>query len=307
MKIKSIRPAFGAIKVIWFEETSEFGGDSAIRNITQSAIRGTDLAYIFKSYNPPKTSGNWINKYVLIPKESQYQHQSDYRSVPVEWLGKVFIDEAEHLKEVNPDAYDHEYLGVVNGLGDSIFTNLEIRQITDEEIYGKPDGYGGFEGGFDNVLHGLDFGFYPHPAHYTKVHYDAARMTLYIFGEVRKWKFGNKDMYEAIVEYGLQPDDLLICDSAEPKSVGDYKAYGARARGAEKGDGSVRYSMKWLQSLRKIVIDPVRCPYSAEEFTDYAYERTKDDEIIESYPNEKDDAIAAIRYATNLIWRRRGE
>src|SRR6185436_9881024 len=48
MKIKSIKPPFGAIAILWFEELPEFHGDEAIRNITQSAIRGTDDAYIFK-------------------------------------------------------------------------------------------------------------------------------------------------------------------------------------------------------------------------------------------------------------------
>jgi PBSX family phage terminase large subunit len=296
MKIKSIKPPFGAIKVLWFEELPEFHGPEAIRSITQSAIRGTDNAITFKSWNPPRTSGNWVNKYIQMPDPSCYRHQSDYRTVPVEWLGKVFIDDAEFLKSVNPAAYEHEYLGAVNGLGDQVFENLQIRAITDDEI-----------AQFDNVLNGLDFGFYPHPAHYAKTHYDAARHILYIFGEVRKWKTSNADMYQAMLDYGYRPQDLLICDSAEPKSVDDFRAYGATSRGAEKGQDSVKYSMKWLQSLTAIVIDPVRCPYSTEEFTDYAYERTKDGDILEAYPREKDDAIAAARYSTNLIWRRRGQ
>lgn len=295
-KIKSIKPAFGAISLLWFEEAAEFHGSEAIRNITQSAIRGTDAAFIFKTYNPPRTSGNWINKYVLIPKESQYQHKSDYRSVPIEWLGQIFIDEAEHLKEVNPESYEHEYLGEVNGLGDQVFSNLILRKISDEEI-----------AQFERVCHGLDFGFYPDPAHYSRVHYDAARLTLYIFGEVRKWKTSNRDMYTALTDYGLLPDDLLICDSEDPKSIADYRDYGSSARGAEKGPSSVKYSIKWLQSLKAIVIDPERCPYSVGEFTDYAYERTKDGEIIEAYPDENNHAIDSVRYATNLIWRRRGQ
>ena len=295
-KIKSIKLPFGAIKILWFEELPEFHGLEGIRSITQSAIRGTDTAYIFKSWNPPRTSGNWVNKYLTFPKDKQWRHQSDYRSVPIEWLGKVFIEEAEYLKSVNPDAYDHEYLGVVNGLGDQVFNNVILRKITDEEIKE-----------FDNVLHGLDFGFYPHPAHYARVHYDPTRLTLYIYGEVRKWKTSNRDLYDLLIQYGLRNKDLLVCDSAEPKSVSDYREYGANAIGAEKGQDSLSYSIKWLQSLKAIVIDNIRAPYSAEEFTDYAYERTKDGEIIEAYPRVKDDAIAAVRYATNPWWRKRGQ
>lgn len=321
-KIKSIKPPFGSIGILWFEETSEFHGEEAIRNITQSAIRGTDLAYIFKTYNPPRTSGNWINKYVLIPKDSQYQHRSDYRTVPVEWLGQAFIDEAEHLKEVNPDAYNHEYLGEVNGLGDQVFTNVQLRKITDEEI-----------AQFDHITWGGDWGFYPDPADFGPVHYDAARRVLYIFGEYRAWKKNNKELFEELVcNHGITSDDLLILDSAEPKSVADFRQYsidgipmlddegnpkvdaagkpvmlyGPTCRGAEKGSESVKYSIKWLQGLTAIVIDPERCPYAATEFVDYAYERTKDGEIIEAYPDKNNHSIDRVRYATNLIWKRRG-
>ena len=130
---------------------------------------------------------------------------------------------------------------------------------------------------------------------------------LYIFKEVRKWKASNKEMYDFIVEAGYNYNDLLIADSEDPKSIADYKDFGAKVIGAEKGPGSVNYSMKWMQSLAKIVIDPKRCPYTKEELTDYAYEKTKDGEIIEAYPRVKDDAIAAIRYAENLEWRKPGK
>lgn len=294
-KVKSIKPPFGYIMILWLEELDQFHGEAEVRKIEQSVIRGGDASYVFKTWNPPRTSANWVNKYILIPKPRQYIHKSTYLTVPAEWLGQPFIDAAEHLKTVNPAAYAHEYLGEVNGVGDTVFENVQIRKITNKEI-----------DQFDNILHGLDFGYFPHPAHYARVHYDSDKMILYIFGEVRKWKHSNEKMYKAMVEYGYQ-NELLICDSEDNKSIADYRAYGANARGAEKGAGSVEYSIKWLQSLVAIVIDNERAPATAEEFLDYAYERNKDDEIIESYPREKDDAIAAVRYSTNLIWRLRGK
>lgn len=99
----------------------------------------------------------------------------------------------------------------------------------------------------------------------------------------------------------------MTADSAEPKSVGDFKAYGANCRGAEKGPESVKYSIKWLQGLTEIIIDNVRAPYHAEEFLGYEFERTKDGEIISEYPDKNNHAIDDTRYATNLIWRRKGE
>ena len=79
------------------------------------------------------------------------------------------------------------------------------------------------------------------------------------------------------------------------------------ARAAEKGPGSVEYSMKWLQSLKEIIIDNKRCPESAKEFLDYEYERDKDGNVISGYPDKNNHTIDAVRYAMNKVWKRRGQ
>jgi phage terminase large subunit len=294
-KIKSIKPAFGYIGFLWLEELDQFLGEEAVRKIEQSVIRGGDTAYIFKSFNPPRTANNWANKYVKVPKATQYQHKSTYLDVPPEWLGKPWIAEAEHLKEVNPAAYEHEYGGEANGTGGMVFGNVEMRPITDEEI-----------AQFDRIMHGLDWGYFPDPAAYNRMHYDAARLTLYIFAEFRGYKLANADFYDKLVEIGLMPNDLVIADSAEPKSIADFVSYGQMCRGAEKGPDSVDYSMKWLQSLRKIVIDNVRCPYTAQEFLEYELEQDKNGDFISRYPDKNNHQIDSVRYGTNLQWRQRG-
>lgn len=299
LKVKSIKPPFGYIGILWFEELDQYRGPEAVRSIEQSAIRGGDLAYIFKSFNPPRTANNWANKYTKIPKASQYQHKSDYLSVPIEWLGKVFFDEAEHLKSVNPGAYEHEYLGVANSTGGLVFENVQLRAITDDEI-----------DQFDRILQGVDWGFFPDPWQWGKMHYDAGRRVLYIFDELRLYKKSNQETYQALVkEKHVASGELIIADSAEPKSVADYRAYGLTCRGAEKGPESVKYSMKWLQGLSAIVIDPQRCPYSADEFSNYELEPDPNEEgsFISEYPDKNNHCIDAVRYATNLEWRRRGQ
>ena len=106
--------------------------------------------------------------------------------------------------------------------------------------------------------------------------------------------------------YGVTGTERITADSAEPKSIQDYKNYGLYCRAAEKGPGSVDYSMKWLQALTKIVIDPVRCPDTAREFSEYEYERAKDGEVISGYPDANNHHIDAVRYAMSPVWKRRG-
>ena len=296
-KMKSIKPPFGYLALLWFEELDQFHGPEAIRKIEQSVIRGGDLAWIFKSFNPPRTSGNWANKYCQVPKESQLQHRANFLSVPVEWLGQVFLDEAEHLKNTNPLAYAHEYMGEVNGTGGQVFDNVKLRKIAQEEL-----------SQFDRILFGIDWGFFPDPFAYVKCYYNAQQHKLYIFDEYKANKKGNQAVWKDLVKQkGVTKADLIIADSAEPKSIADFREYGASCRGAEKGPESVTYSMKWLQSLAEIVIDNEKCPETAQEFIDYELEVDKDGEYISQYPDFNNHFIDAVRYATNLIWRRRGQ
>ncbi len=293
LKIKSIKPEFGYIGILWFEELDQFRGPEAVRSIEQSAIRGGDTAYIIKSFNPPKTNSNWANKYKLEQNEKRLDFHSTYETVPREWLGKSFLDQAEHLKEVDPDAYEHEYLGIANGTGGMVFDRLELRTITDEEIIR-----------FDRVYNGLDFGWYPDPLAFERVHYDTARETIYIFGEIVGNKITNAAAAEEIIAAGYN-DTFTTCDSAEPKSIFDLRDCGINAKEAVKGPGSVEYSMKWLQGKR-IVIDQKRCPYAAREFSSYEYDRDKDGEVISGYPDRDNHTIDAVRYALERLWQRRG-
>ena len=292
-KIKSINPEFGYIGILWFEELDQFAGPEEIRKIEQSAIRGGNLAWIFKSFNPPKTMNNWANKYVLEPKENRIVHSSTYLDVPKEWLGQPFVDEAEHLKEVNPNAYEHEYMGIANGNGGNVFEYLEIRDITDEEI-----------SRMDKIFQGCDWGFFPDPYAFIRLYYNHNTEKIYLIDEIYENKWSNRKSADEILKRKYD-DYTITCDSAEPKSINDYRDFGIPARGAIKGPGSVEYSMKWLQT-RTIVIDPKRTPNAYKEFSEYEYERDKDGNVISGYPDENNHLVDACRYATESLWKRRG-
>lgn len=292
-KIKSINPEFGYIGILWFEELDQFAGPEEIRKIEQSAIRGGNLAWIFKSFNPPKTMNNWANKYVLEPKENRIVHSSTYLDVPKGWLGQPFIDEAEHLKEVNPNAYEHEYMGIANGNGGNVFEYLEIRDITDEEI-----------SHMDKIFQGCDWGFFPDSYAFIRLYYNHNTEKIYLIDEIYENKWSNRKSADEILKRKYD-DYTITCDSAEPKSINDYRDFGLPARGAIKGPGSVEYSMKWLQT-RTIVIDPKRTPNAYKEFSEYEYERDKDGNVISGYPDENNHLVDACRYATESLWKRRG-
>ena len=293
-KIKSINPEFGYIGILWFEELDQFSGEEEVRKIEQSAIRGGDLAWILKSFNPPKTARNWANIYVSKPKENRVVHKSTYKDVPPEWLGKPFIEEAEHLKKVNPAAYEHEYEGVPNGNGGNVFEYIEIREITDEEI-----------ATFDRIYQGVDWGWFPDQYGFIRCYYDHAHETIYFLDENYVLKTKNEETAKWIKDKKYD-DYNITCDSNEKKSVNDYRDLGVPARAAVKGPGSVEYGFKWLQG-KKLVFDLRRTPNAYKEFSEYEYERDKEGNVISGYPEgQADHLIAATRYAFESLFNKRG-
>lgn len=292
-KLKSIKPEFGYIGILWKEEKDQMKGDAQERSVNQSVLRGGDESYDFSSYNPPKSKSNWVNRIKLMPNPKRVIHHSSYLEAPAEWLGQKFIDDAAHLKEINPEAYEHEYLGVPNGDGGNVFEYLEIRDITDEEI-----------SHMDRIFAGVDYGWYPDAFCYLRTYYDSAREKIYLIDELYVNKWSNSKTADWIKKKGYD-DYTMICDSAEPKSVNDFRDAGLPARGAIKGPGSIEYGFKFLQT-KTLVIDPKRTPNAYKEITEYEYDRDKEGNVISGYPDGNDHAISALRYAYEPLFNRRG-
>lgn len=296
MKSKSIKLKRGYFKYLWFEETAEFRGMEDIRTIKQSILRGVDRAVALYSYNPPKSAQIWVNSETMKVVPGRMVHSSTYLDAPPEWLGEAFLEEAERLKATNERAYRNEYLGEVTGTGGNVFENVQVRTISDDEI-----------ATFGATYAGLDFGWYPDPAQFVRCAYRTSTRTLWIYDEYRTVKTSNREIYDYLTEHkGLTSGEEVIADSAEMKSVADMRAYGMRCVGATKGPGSVRTGIRWLQTLSEIIIDPVRCPETMKEFTQYEYEKDRDGNPVEAFPDENNHSIDAVRYALNRIWQRRG-
>lgn len=293
-KIKSIKFSKGYCKFLWYEEVDEFAGMEEIRMINQSLMRGGAKFTVFYSYNPPKSSNNWVNTEVLLTREDRLAHHSNYLTVPREWLGNQFIVEAEHLRDTKPMSYKHEYLGEVTGTGGEVFDNVKIRPITDEEI-----------STFENIKRGLDFGYAIDPLSYGVMHYDRKKKRLYIFHELYKVGMSNYSAYEHIQQENIH-NQLVYADSAEPKSIFELVQYGLRVVGVKKGPDSIEYGIKFLQSLEEIVIDDMRCPNTAKEFLTYELDKDANGNFKAKFPDMNNHAIDMVRYALNdeaIIYR----
>ena len=313
-KLRSIKPKKGTFRYIWLEEFSELPGENFTRSVMQSVVRGGKDFAVFRSFNPPQSRANWANVFIAQPDERAVTLHTSYLDVPAEWLGDSFIYEAERLKEINPTAYEHEYLGLATGTGGEVFRNIEERTITDEEIDNL--GY---------LFHGIDFGFATDPAVMMRVAYDSKHDTIYLLDEFYKKHCSNRELAEEIYRRGYDKTgryssyvspmygysstletSTFICDCAEPKSIADLQNEGLKAIACRKFPGCVLYRIKWLQN-RKLVIDPARTPNAYREFTNYEYLTDKDGVFLSDVPDANNHCIDATAYALDRLIYRRGE
>ena len=300
-KAKSIKAEQGYFAILWAEEKTEVDAEN-LQNFIISALRGGDCFYTFESFNPPSAVRHWCSAELKEYDPHRRICFTTYKDIPRAWLGVNIIHDIIKTKRNNLRAYQNIYEGKATGTGRTIFENVELRPITEEE-----------RKAWESTEQGVDWGYYPDPFAYGSMHYDYNTCTLYIWSELYLWKHGNYEAFEKTRDFmqaqGMSIfDDRIIADSAEPKSVGDWRNWGADCRGAVKGKGSRDAGYKWLQTLNKIIIDPITCPHAADEFTLYEYEIDKrTGEILEGYPEgQPDHFIALTRYATEHIWKKSG-
>ncbi len=321
MKVKSIKLPFGYLGVTWFEELDQYAGENELRTVTQSTMRGGDNFWDFRTFNPPISRNNWANEYTetceVERQEDTLVVRNTYLDVPEEWVGQQFIEEAEFLKDINPRAYEHEYMGKAIGTGGDVFTNvqeMDMEQMVDVEPH--DDGYGNIISKiplwqtFDHVYNGIDWGFAIDPTRFVRMHFDKKNLDLYIFAEYSTVQNRIKNIFDDLYENLklVKREELVIADSGGGGgfAIADFKAYGAWIRQALKGPESVEYGIKWLQGLRHIYIDKKRCPETFKEFVSYEYEQDRDGNFISAYPDENNHSIDAVRYALEKYANRKG-
>lgn len=292
-KIKSTKFRRGYTKFLWYEEVDEFNDYSEIRTINQSLRRGGSGILTFYSYNPPKTQKNWVNvevsKQALRPNVRV--HSSDYLSVNPDWLGQEFIIDAEYARDFQPKVYEHEYLGIVTGTDAEVFNNLVFREVTDEEI-----------ATFDTTYRGLDFGFAADPLHYMENYYDSTRKRLVIYYEIHKVGLKNNQAVDEIKR--LNPlNQTITADSAEPRTISEFRDLGLNIQGAKKGPGSIEHGIKFLQDMKEIIIDRGRAPNTAREFENYEIERDRQGNLKGNFPDKNNHSIDTARYSLESVMK----
>jgi phage terminase large subunit len=290
----------------WFEEVDQLDGPQVIRTALQSLTRdaGGDAYFArFYTFNPPRVAESWANR-LCQQREDKGKpvYRSTFYDLPPEWVTDQMREDAEALKETDPDAYRHEYLGESVGIGGLVFDRAEFRRITDDEV-----------ATFDDPMVGQDFGWWPDPWAMTVSEWRPAQRTLLTWredggnkltpqqsaGRARKLLTWRDPGRERATLHQLP----VWSDDADPQQIAQQRDAGLDAHPA--GKGAMRMaSYRWLSSVRW-VIDPERCPRLADEVRRKQYERLTNGSFVERIPDGDDHWIDATRYATMRLAARR--
>lgn len=128
------------IKLVILDELTEFfddgEGEDELTNIEATFVRGNSSGFqMIYLYNPPKNPNAPINQWCKkMEKRSDCIHiHTDYRDVPVRWLGRDLIDTAEEMMQADPKMYRWVWLGESTGIDDAIYYMFSQSHIRDPE------------------------------------------------------------------------------------------------------------------------------------------------------------------------------
>jgi PBSX family phage terminase large subunit len=160
------------IKLVELDELTEFfdkgEGEDEITNIEATFVRGNDDEFCMEYYfNPPQNPKapimQWVEK--MVQRPDCIRIHTDYRDVPVSWLGKKLIQTAELLKKLDEKMYNWIWLGLCTGIDEVIYYMFNeeehIKEVTEEELKKIPWLYVGVDYGQMNATtyqcFGLDY------------------------------------------------------------------------------------------------------------------------------------------------------
>lgn len=255
-------------------------------------MRGNVLnQQLILAWNPISKS-SWLYKFSVEnpPLNSVFIH-STYKDNP--FLNKEYIDALEELYTRNPQKAkifcDGEWGVDAEGL---VFQNWKVEEFDPVSLSAS---------GLEHRC-GCDFGFID-PSTVVASLYDKKNGKIYVYNEFYKRGCQLDTLYEAIVDMRLTKTKIFM-DSAEPRSIDYFKRKGINAYPCIKGAGSVNARIAFLQN-HQIIIHP-NCKNVIMEFENFAYERSKDGELKESFTHEYSHAIDGLGYAYSDIYSKSG-
>ncbi|MEI6696895.1 MAG: PBSX family phage terminase large subunit [Bacteroidota bacterium] len=244
-KMKSIKDPTG----IWYEEMNEIGFNDFLKST--SSLRGGIIQEI-GTFNP-EMEDSWITKFFFPPKESYEKESGDFVEVEStrkdtrilhstyknnDFATNQSIELLESFKNIDYHYYRIYTLGLWGGaLEGLVYNNWDVVDVFPNEEY---------------IFYGLDFGYSNDESGMIKVCFRGD--DLFVEEILYQKGLTNQDLAGIFRSRGITKNQIILADSAEPKSIQELFREGFTIRGAIKGPDSIRNGIDILKRYRIHVV-----------------------------------------------------
>lgn len=255
--------------VLFINEANEIN----LEDWRQLLLRTTGRVLI--DYNP-SDEFHWIYEEV-IPREDAEFFRTTYKDNP--FLPQSVVLEIERFKTADENFWKVYGLGERGTSQATIFTHWkEINQIPNE---------------YKLLTTGVDFGYTNDPTAIVRVYTDGHGFAVDELCYATR--LTNSDISKVLRDNQVNRSDVVICDSAEPKSIDEIHAHGFNTHGARKGKDSVKNGIQFLHSRPLLVT--ARSVNLIRELRNYKWKEDKNGKQLNEPVDNFNHAIDAMRYA----------
>ena len=147
-------------------------------------------------------------------------------------------------------------------------------------------------------IYGLDFGYTNDPTALVEIR--LYRGNLHVKEHLYRSGLTNQDISREMERIGIDRNELIIADSAEPKSIEEINRMGWHIRGAIKGKDSINQGIDILKRYKLIV----EGENIAKELNSYIWAKDRNGNLLNKPIDSFNHCIDAMRYAITNRYKR---
>ncbi len=282
-KLKSIHN----VSLIWLEECSEIKYDG-FKELLGRLRHPTLKLHMILSTNPVGED-NWTYRHffqdrmnklfilddvelyknrTMVVGDTYYHHSTADDNL---FLPDSYIEQLEEMKDYDPDLHRIARKGRFGVNGERVlpqFQTMEHDMVMKaiQEIQ-RP-----------MYRVGMDFGFVTSFNAVLRMVVDLEKHYLYIYWEYYKRGIDDTELFKDLKDF-VETEELIIADSAEPKTIFYLGKKGLNIKGARKFQGSRLANTKKMKRFKKIICSD-RCENAIHEMENLVYAKDKQGNII---------------------------
>jgi len=253
-----------------------------LEDFRQIILRTTERLIL--DYNP-SDEFHWIYDEV-IPRDDATFFKTTYLDNP--YLSQETITEIERLRETDENYWRIYGLGERGASRETIFQTTSYTDLPD---------------GVKFVAYGLDWGYANDPTAVVSVHVRGDE--LFVRELLYRGGMTNSDLAQELSDLDIKRHDLIVADSAEPKSIDEIHRFGFNIKPARKGPDSVRIG---IDAMRRMKLHVHKDSFNThKEFRNYKWKTDKNLRVLNTPVDEWNHAVDATRYVClNQLLKRSG-